>query len=173
MTTLNDIEQKAKAFADKREQLASRVARFNARVERLKAKALPSIKQAAAEAAVAYDELHAEIKAAPALFSRPRTVALHGIKLGYRQSTGSLEIADPKRTCELIAKHLPEQEEQLVETTRKPIKDAIARLPAAELKRIGVQVIPGADVVVIKPADGALDAVVAALIKAEIEEPGA
>ena len=73
---------------------------------------------------------------------------------------------------QLIKKHLPDQAELLIDVVETPAKNAIAMLPVTDLKRIGANVKAAGDQVVIKPADGAIDKLVKALVKAAIEEEG-
>ena len=128
MTTLHDIEQQAAAFAEARRQLTELVTKLNDKIEALLRNHMDALNAAVAGAAAEYDKLKTLIEAAPGLFTKPRTVVMHGVKLGYQKGKGGIEIADPDRTCELIHKHLHDIEDQLIQTTYKPIKSAIEQL---------------------------------------------
>lgn len=169
----NDLEciaGRAEALARTRAQLAELVQALEDGLHHLKADAMPRIREQIDRAAAAWAALEAEIAAHPELFVKPRTVAMHGIKFGYAKGKGSVEIADDDRTVMLIKRHLPDQADVLIAVRETPIKDAIANLPAADLKRIGVNVKDTGDQVVIRPADGAIDKIVKALIKAAVDD---
>lgn len=167
---LTDIESRAKKFADARAELAVIVTTMNVAIEEIKRRNMKRLKKAVAEAAEHHDALKACIEDAPDLFERPRTVVLHGIKLGFQKGKGKLEIGDNARVCDLIRKHFPDQADTLIAIEEKPVKDALNNLSTAELKKIGVHVTAAGDQVVIKPADSAVDKLVDALLKSATEE---
>lgn len=168
--TLADIESKAKHYATAREVLSDIVLTMNGEIEDIKRRNMKRLKKAVAEASERHDALKSCIADAPDLFKRPRTVVLHGIKLGYQKGKGKLEIGDNARVCSLIRKHFPELSDTLIATEEKPVKDALNNLSSAELKKIGVHVTAAGDQVVIKPADSAVDKLVEALIKSATED---
>ena len=53
--------------------------------------------------------------------------------------------------------------------TYKPNKDALADMPAGDLKRIGIALTSTGDQVVVKPVDGEVDKIVTALLKEQAE----
>ena len=171
-TALDGVGDRAEALARARGQLAELVQVLEEGLNHLKADAMPMIRESIDAAATAWSALAAEIEAHPELFVKPRTVSMHGIKFGFGKGKGGLEIADADRTCALIKKHLPDQAEVLIATKETPVKDALAQLPAADLKRIGVNVKDTGDQVVIRPADGEIDKIVKALIKAAVGDAG-
>ncbi|MEW5893352.1 MAG: host-nuclease inhibitor Gam family protein [Pseudomonadota bacterium] len=173
MTSLVDIETRAKKYAEAREHLAGIVAALNDGIEALKRDHMKRLKKAVADAAERHDALKALIEDAPELFVKPRTVVFHGIKLGYQKGKGKIEWDDADQVVRLIKKHFPEQADVLVATTERPAKDALAQLTAAELKKLGISVTDGGDAVFIKPADSAVDKMVDALLKDATEEVAA
>ncbi|MEJ1358309.1 MAG: hypothetical protein RPU51_09070 [Candidatus Sedimenticola sp. (ex Thyasira tokunagai)] len=173
MTTLNDIEKQARMYADKRQILRDRVEAFEAEVDRIKRKHYKGIRAAQIAASQAEDRLGISIDAAPELFIKPKTHNLHGIRCGMQMGKGKIEIADNDKTCALIRKHLADQADVLIKTTEAPVNKALNQLSAAELKKIGVKVIPGKDQVFIKATDSALDKLVEALMKEAREKEDA
>lgn len=163
-TTLVTIEAAAKAYAAKRDDLAGMVTLLNQQVEALKQAAMPDIKRAVARAADAKSALAGLVEQAPGLFTKPRTVIFHGIKCGWEKGKGRLVFDDPERVCELINKHLPELAEALVIVKESPNKKALAELPAADLKRIGVTIEDTGDHVVVRAVDSDVDKIVDALL---------
>ncbi len=164
------IETLAAAYARARAELASTVAAWNEEREAVTKRYLKGMR---AEVAVAKDraaELRAAIEAAPELFEKPRTRTLHGVKLGYQKGKGRVTFEDAAKVVALIRKHLPELADALVIIEEKPNKDAIAQLPAADVKRIACALEGTGDVVVIKDSAGEVDRLVNQLLKEEAEE---
>lgn len=174
MTTMVDIEQATKGYAEAREVLAERVRRLEAELEQIKRQRLPGIKSALARAAEAEGKLRQVIEAAPELFERPRTLILHGVRVGYRKASGKLVWDDPDQVVALIRKHYPDQADVLIITTERPAKAALSALTVADLKRVGVRVIETGDEVVIAPTDSEVDKLVDALLEScRDEQPSA
>ena len=170
MSTLNEIESRAKLYAEARESLAAIVSELNAGIEALKRQAMPNIKRAIGRASTHHDALRTLIGKAPELFVKPKSMTINGIKLGYQKGKGKIEWEDPNQVVRLIKKHFPEQADVLITTTEKPIKDALNGLTAAELKKLGISVVEGGEAIFIKPADSAVDKLVDALLKEATEE---
>jgi hypothetical protein len=173
MTQLTDIEVRAKAFADARGAVASIVTVLNEGIEALKRENMPALKRAISRAAEKHDNLKAIIDANPKLFVKPRTVVLHGVKVGYAKGKGGIKFDDAEQVVKLIKKHLPEQAEVLIITKESPAKDALAQLSASDLKKIGCTVVDSGDAVVIKPTDSEVDKLVDTLLKGATEEQAA
>lgn len=165
MTTLIDIEKRARQYAEAREHLADIVAALNEGIETLKRSHMKRLKKAVADAAEHHDALKALIEAAPGCFIKPRSVVLHGIKLGFAKGKGKIEWADAEQVVRLIKKHFPEQAGVLISTSERPARDALNGLTAAELKKIGISITEGGDAVFIKPADSQVDKMVEALLR--------
>jgi hypothetical protein len=170
MTTLNDLERRAKALADTREAVSAIVGELNAGIDALKREHMKALKRAVAAAAEQHERLRAVIEENPQLFVKPRTVVLHGIKFGYVKGAGKLEYDDERRVIALIRKHFPDQVDVLVATRETPVKAALSQLAVADLKRLGVTVEGTDDVVVIKPTDSEVDKLVNQLLKSAVDE---
>lgn len=178
MPTLSDIEAAAKAHAADRAQLEETVSELNAAIDAARRRSVPIIKRRLAKAAESHAALHALLADAAQLFVKPRTLILHGIKVGYEKGKGTVTWEDPARVVTLIRRHLPDQFEALVKVSETPRKTAIAQLPAADVKRIGCSVQDAGDQVVIRPVDSEVDKMVDALLRdatagAEAEEADA
>lgn len=165
MAAMQEIEAKTREYAKARAQLAEAVATLQEAIDALKRKHMQVIKTRVAVAAEARAELAAALEDSPQLFVRPRTVIFHGIKVGWQKGRGEIEIEDPQRTVALIRRHMPDQLDTLVKIVETPVKSALAQLPAAELKKIGVTVAETGDQVVIRPTDTEVDKIVDALLR--------
>jgi len=168
--TLNQIDTKARAYSDARDRLRELCAALEDGMKALRQEHLPGIRRALNRAAEAEAALEALVEQAPELFVKPKTVILHGIRVGFVKSKGKIEFSDADRVVALIKKHFPDQADVLIATTEKPVKDALNGLTAADLRKLGINVVEGDDAVYIKPADSALDKMVDALLKAATEE---
>lgn len=168
--TLNQIESKARAYSEARDRLRELVAALEAGMKALRQEHLPGIRRALNRAAEAEAALHALIEAAPELFAKPKTVILHGVRVGYMKGKGKIEWESDEQVIRLIRKHLPELADVLIATVEKPSRDGLAALAVADLKRLGVTVTDAGEQVYIKPADSALDKMVDALLKSATEE---
>lgn len=165
MATLNEIDKLAKNYAAIRTDLSLRVDSLNAEIAAARGRYLRGIKSAVASAAEAKAKLVAAIDETPEQFVKPRTVVMHGIKVGFGKGKGKIEFEDADQVVRLIRKHFPEQFDVLVKTEEKPVKTALQNLAAAELKRLGITVEDTGDVVIVKAADSEVDKLVAALLK--------
>jgi hypothetical protein len=169
MTQLTDIERRVKAFADARAEVAGIVTILNEGIEALKRDNMPGLKRAIARAAEKHDNLKVMIDANPSLFVKPRTVVMHGVKVGMGKGKGGITFEDPAQVVKLIKKHMPDAADVLIITKESPAKDALAQLSATELKKIGCNVVNAGDAVVIKPTDSEVDKLVDTLLKGATE----
>ncbi len=167
MTDLKDIETLTREYANNYLSLAADIETLEAAIRAVKKKALPGIKRAAERAAVAKEKLKAAIEAAPQLFEKPRTRLFHCVKVGLQKGKGETQIPNEEKTIDLIRKHFPDQAEILIKTEETVVKKALANLAAADLKKIGVNVIEAGDQVVVKVADSEIEKMVDALFKDE------
>lgn len=172
MSPLDQILLRAEALQRSRQELAAFCSALNAGIDALKRDHMAQIRASIDEASSAWQALEREIAAHPELFKRPKKIEAHGIVFGYEKGKGGLDIADPERTLKLIRKHLPDQVDVLIQTKEAPAKTALGRLPADELKRLGVEIKGTGETVVIRPADGAIDKLVKALMAESLQGEG-
>lgn len=161
---MNMIEARAKALAAARDELAERVLALKDEMEACKRRRLRGIKSALTRTQAAHDELHAAVASAPALFEKPKTRVLHGLRVGFMKQRGKIDFADAANLCDAIRRRFPDDADTLIKITERPIVAALANLPAKDLQRLGVTVTEDQDAVVIKPADGELEKLLSALV---------
>lgn len=171
-TEFDTIEARAKALRTARDLLTERAVTLQEEIELATKRKLPGLRSAVAAVAQADADLRAVVELLPLLFLKPRSVVLHGIKLGYVKGKGKIEWEDDLQVVKLIRRHFPEQLDVLVKTTEKPVKDALANLTVAELKRLGITVESTGDVVFVKDATSTVDKLVKALLKGVEEDAG-
>lgn len=170
MATMQEIEVQTKRFSEARTDLATYVAALEDEKRNLVRKYLAGIKRRVAAAKVEREALHVMIAESPELFEKPRSQAFHGVRVGYRKGNGKIEFDDAGRVIELIRKHFKSEFETLVKVTYKPDKEALEKLDAADLKKLGITVADTGDVVFIKEAASDVDRLVKALLEDESEE---
>ncbi|MHB8123769.1 MAG: host-nuclease inhibitor Gam family protein [Desulfuromonadaceae bacterium] len=169
MATLAEIERLTKDYADWRVQLSEAVLVAEHEIAAIKRQHVVTIKRKVEAVAERQAALKAAIEEAPELFKKPRTMILHGVKIGFQKEKGKISWDDKDQVVRLIKKHFPEQADVLIKTVEKPIKDALQQLSAADLKRIGVTIGETGDVVIIKSTDSEIDKLVNALLKEDDE----
>lgn len=121
-------------------KLEDMTAALEADLEIVKQRHLRALKRQAALVAAREAELHSAVESSPRLFARPRTTVLHGTKIGYTTSVGSVTFDDEARVVQLIEKHFGERFDELVKTERTPRKDALRTLSPTELAKLGCRI---------------------------------
>lgn len=165
------IDVAAKAYSQSRETVAERVATYNKEIAAVNRRLLPGIKSASVNAKFFQANLTEQVQAHADLFVKPRTMTLHGIKLGFQKGKGTIEWADDEKLADKIEKLLPELAETLVKTTRKPIAKALQTLDVKTLRALGCTVEETGDFVVVRAVDTAVDKLVARILaEGAIEE---
>ena len=167
-TGIAAIDAVAKNYAAARQAVAERVQTLEDELRIVRNRHLRGIKTAAAIAAAAQSELVAAVTAAPDLFVKPRTIVLHGIKVGYQKGKGRIEWDDEDKVVTRILdfpQRLGDREPgDFVETTHRPRKDLLLELTVGELKKLGCRVEGTGDLVVIKATDSDVDKLVAKIL---------
>lgn len=166
MTTLKDIEDLTREYADSYAALASDVETLEAAIRTLKKRMLPAIKRAAEKSANAKEKLRDAIEENRALFDRPRTRLFHGIKVGIAKKKGRVEWDDEAKVIGRIEKLLPEDQAELLIRVEKSVhKPGVYDLIAADLKRLGITIVGDGDEVVVKVAGSEIEKMVDALLE--------
>lgn len=106
-------------------------------------------------------ESEAALKAAIAtrqeLFQKPRTITVHGLKLGLQKGKGKVTIADEPKAIKRLRKLLGDDAEPFIVCRENLDKTQLPKLDTKQLMHIGCSVIEAGDRVLVKPVDGALD----------------
>lgn len=165
-TALATIERETRLHEEARLLLQQRVAAYTEGLAALRSDHMPGIRRALNRCADIEARLRQLVTDNPGSFVRPRTRVLHGTKVGYQKAKGKLGFDKPARVVDRIKRLMPDQAEILIHKVEKPNKEALEKLPAADLKRLGVTVTEGGDLVIVKPVDGEVDKIVKALLEA-------
>lgn len=168
--TLHDIEKLTKEFADARAVLVDRMQAIEDDVRQVKKRHRAALLRAVDRTSSARLALEAALEDGRHLFEKPRTRIFHAVRVGIMKGKGGLDWSDDAQVVRLIRKHLPESAETLIRVRETPVKPALAQLPAADLKRLGVTVVDAGDEVFVKPADSEIDKLVDAFLQDEQED---
>lgn len=163
--TMSQVESAAKRYADAHATLSDRASALQAELAEVHRRHRRALKSALSSVADAQSVLQTIVEGAPQLFRKPRTVVLHGVRVGFVKAKGSIKVPDEERTLLLIRKHFPDQADTLIRSFEEPVKAALANLAVDDLMRIGCKVTGTGDVVVVKPVDSEVDKLVEALLK--------
>lgn len=168
--SLAEIESRVKVYAEARQLLTDRVAVLKQGLDELHRDHLPGIKRALNRLAEIDGQARALIEAAPDCFVKPKTIVMHGTKVGFEKGKGKLTFDKPDAVVKRIERLMPEQVDLLIHTEKKPNKEGLSKLPASDLKRLGCTLESSGDQVVLKPVDGAVDKLVKLLLKGATDE---
>ncbi|MGE0256958.1 MAG: host-nuclease inhibitor Gam family protein [Alphaproteobacteria bacterium] len=170
MATMAEIEKLTRAYAACRRAVGDAAAELNEDMASVKKRGLPRIRRLAEAEWKARRALDEALGESRDLFEKPKSRTFDEIKVGWEKRPGALSFADPKRVVALIRKHMPDRFAALVKVKESPVKKALGQLPVAELKRLGVDVGPTGEAVVIRPVQGDVEKLVAALLDQPADE---
>lgn len=170
MATMQDIEKQTREFAGAKRQLDDIMAEITQETEALKRKYLPKIRTVMNAVTTRHGDLYRLIGENAALFTKPRTQIIDGVRVGFQKGKGSLAIEDAETTIKLIRKHLPEQADILIRTVEEPAKAPIKKLDERSMKLIGVSIEGKEDRVVIEETDTQINKILGSLLKFQVEE---
>jgi hypothetical protein len=147
--TLADIRAAAEHLAARHNDTTGCAALLQAEIKGMIAPVLERYKATldgyAAAEALAHAELTELLVRGPHLFVKPRSLAVDGVKAGYRKAEDTLDWDDDEVVAKRVLALLPQQYDLLVRTQVSLVVDALATLDAEDLRKIGVRTVTGAD----------------------------
>ncbi|QNK69223.1 host-nuclease inhibitor Gam family protein [Variovorax sp. PAMC26660] len=164
------IELHARAYREAKDVLVERAQALHDELQASQRRAMRGLRSAVATLNEKRDELQHALEEQPQLFTKPRTVVFHGVKVGFKLGAGKIDWADDDQVVKLARKYFPQQFDLLVKTTEKPLKEGLKNLTAVELKKLGVSVEGTEDVPVISDTTASVDKLVKALLKGAEDE---
>jgi hypothetical protein len=167
--TLAQIETGAQAYEAASATLEAMIAELERDLEAAKQKHLRDIKRQAGVVANREAELHSLVESAPGLFVKPRTITVHGIKVGFTTSTGRLDFDDEETVLSLIKKFRKEDAGTFIRCKESVNKDALKTLDAGELRKLGCVIEDAGDIVVLKRTAGEVEKLINKLIGKLVE----
>ena len=166
-----DIQHRAELLSQARETLAELLRVMTVELDTVRQGSIADIRRAAREVAARHNKLKELIAHNPALFERPRTHVVAGLKYGLQKARGRMSWPSDTQLCERIHKLADagelsdDQREMLIARTEKPVAKALEKLDGKLLKRLGVTVAADTDEVLIKSVDREIEKAVNAVIK--------
>lgn len=163
MATIHDIEKLTEAYATERTRLLALKDQLDIIVRRETAVRLPEIKHQLAVCAEIRAALRDAIDESRSLFDKPRSRIMHGIKVGLQKGKGKLEWADPARVIARIKEIYIDEIGVLINTKETPNREALEKLPAGDLKKLGITITETGDAIIIKSVDSEIDKLIEAI----------
>lgn len=136
---------------------------LQADLEEVKTKHLRGLKRQASVVARAEAALMSAVESAPHLFEKPRTITIHGVRVGFSVSKGKVEWDDEDSVIAAIRKYRKDDLDVLLQTVESPRKDALRALPAGDLARLGCRITGAGDQVLVKRVAGDVEQLIAKL----------
>lgn len=164
--TLVTIEQSCAKLASARSALNAKLVELQSEMDAARRRRIKNIRKAIAKVEELTEATRDLVASAPQLFEKPKSALLAGIKVGYQQSKPRLDIPDVDETLLRIQRLMPATAGTYIQTEEKPIRAALAQLPAAMQKRLGVTLIEGEDEVIVRPQDTDLEGLCKTLLGA-------
>src|SRR3990172_3109329 len=115
MATMQEIEKLAEKLGLVRDTLTAEWLEEKEELTEIERKHIARMRKLSADFSTAYDRLIEAVAGAPGLFAKPKSVILHGIKLGYRKGSGKMEWDDDDTVIERIRKHAPDLVDVLIQ----------------------------------------------------------
>lgn len=154
---LLEIDKLAHDYSTARAIVTERINSLNDELRDLHRRRLPGIKAALLSAKTAQEILADAIRRHADLFIQPRTIVLHGIRIGLKKGSGKLEweVEDDILVAriERMFSDDPQALETYIIVERKPAKEALKNLDAKQLAKLGATVEGTGDFVVIADSD--------------------
>jgi hypothetical protein len=163
------IEEHAASYEAASASLEELIIALESDLEAVKQKHLRVIKRQAGIVANLEAELNSLVESAPDLFKKPRTITVHGVKVGFSVSKGKVVWDDGDNVVKLIERHFEDQADVLIRTYKEPNKDALRNLPAKDLAKLGCRIEDAGDQVIVKRVAGDVEKLVNKLIEKLVE----
>lgn len=173
MATMEQIEKKARDYSVLRTSLVELVNELNNDLEKAKKKYLGAIRETVKKTKDAESVLLAAVETSREYFQKPKTLTMHGVKVGFGKQRGKIEFDSADKLVARIERLYAGDEamlEQLLIIKKKPSKEGLEKLDVPSLKKLGVTVEEAGERAIVKPVDGEVDKLVAALLKEPDEE---
>jgi hypothetical protein len=170
--TMAELERLASQLAQAHTEIHSYTSTYVEAVQEFRKACARKLRGPVKRAADLETEIRTLIDGNRELFASPKSRLLHGIKLGLRKQPGGLKWDEEDLVLARIRKVLKEQADTFIKTTEKPVKDALAGLPADMLKKLGIEVVGAKDVAFVATTKDDPTKLVDAILSIKDEEEG-
>lgn len=162
---LKDLETAAKEFSIKSRVLRNIKESLDAEIDEVKSKYIEELKKASIEAGESYQMLLTLVESSEELFSDKKSMSINNVKFGYRKKAGTIEIDNETFTIDKLQELFPDNSDMYLSKKISISKKALDSLTAAELKKIGVNVIQDSSEAFVKLTDDEVQKLIDALVK--------
>ncbi len=166
---LKDIDKLAEKHSKNQQELVTLVKNIEEQMDLVKKKHLKQLRTKVDQLNISNELLFIAVDENRSLFEKPKTHSLHGIKVGLQKGRGVMDWDDTGKLIKLIKKKYDDHYGVLIDLKETPNKTGLEKLPADELKALGITISNSGDRVLIKDAKKDIGRVVVALLD-DIEE---
>lgn len=165
MPTISDLEKHARIYVLSTNALSVAMKEQETELNQIKEKYADRIKSAVTDVALNHEVLCDLVATSPDLFKKPKTMIVHGLRLGFIKRKGKLILSLSQDAIVAKLKTLfGLGVDRYVKTTHKLKKGELSSLPADQLKKLGISVSATGDAVVVKFDESDSEKFVAALL---------
>ncbi len=136
------LEQKAREVGVARHTLSVSLGKANAELAKVREKHAEVLRDLTADFKAKQTELEELVGKAPALFDKPQSQEISGVKFGWRKGKGRLVLPEADKLLKKIGEVLTRsQKESVVKVKVTILKGALAKLSGDLLKKLGIDVV--------------------------------
>lgn len=162
---LTELETAAKEFSTASRVLRNLKEELDTEIDAIKAKYTAAFSDASKNAGEAYQMLYTLVESSEELFLDKKSMTINNVKFGYQKKKGKIEITNEQNTIEKLKELFPDKADMYLSKKISVSKKALDSLTAAELKKIGVNVIQDISEAFVKLTDDEVQKMIDALIK--------
>lgn len=167
---LIDIARRCFEYEEACAALELLIAKLESRIRDIKDDSMKDLKRGAAAVASLAGELTELVGEHPHLFRKPRTLTLNGVRVGFMEQKGSLEIDDEAIAIAKLRCILGQDDaEAYIQTKEILRKDQVRDLDAKILSRIGARIAGAGDQVIVKRAAGDIEKLLNKMVSKLVE----
>ena len=162
---LTELETAAKEFSAASKILRNIKEELDTEIDAVKAKYSASFAEASKNAGEAYQMLLTLVESSEELFLDKKSMSINNVKFGYRKKAGTINIDNETFTIDRLRELFPKDADKYLSTKISISKKALNNLTAAELKKVGVNVIQDSSEAFVKLTDDEVQKLIDALVK--------
>lgn len=162
---LTELETAAKEFSAASKILRNIKEELDTEIDAVKAKYSTAFAEASKNAGEAYQMLLTLVESSEELFSDKKSMSINNVKFGYRKKAGTINIDNETFTIDRLRELFPKDADKYLSTKISISKKALNNLTAAELKKVGVNVIQDSSEAFVKLTDDEVQKLIDALVK--------
>lgn len=162
---LTELETAAKEFSAASKILRNIKEELDTEIDAIKAKYSTAFAEASKNAGEAYQMLLTLVESSEELFSDKKSMSINNVKFGYRKKAGTINIDNETFTIDRLRELFPKDADKYLSTKISISKKALNNLTAAELKKVGVNVIQDSSEAFVKLTDDEVQKLIDALVK--------